>query len=153
MDSAEDHYDNHVSNQWKENNASLAGNWMHHWPTLATLFYNNDKGSNIMGRFNIEYIGIDNIEIPHQERPNYILTTVINYEKALLVVAYKIQKKNHNWNTSGEKIMFLLPCVSRMLNQWRPTTASVVQAKYRKLAWTHHPLCHVQLGNFHSWNC
>ena len=37
---------------------------------LATLFYYRDKGSNIRGRFNIEYIRIDNIEIPHQERPN-----------------------------------------------------------------------------------
>ena len=68
-----------------------------------------------MGRFNIEYIGIDNIEIPHQERPNYILTTVINYEKALLVVAYKIQKKKpqlkHKWR---ENYVSLALCITHV---------------------------------------
>ena len=72
MDSAKDHHDMLAINQWKDCYASLAGNWVHHWPILATLFYYRDKGSNIRGRFNIEYIGMDNkiIEIPHHERPN-----------------------------------------------------------------------------------
>lgn len=52
MNTAEDHHDMLAINQWKDNNASLAVNWVHHWPILATLFHYSGKATNISGRFN-----------------------------------------------------------------------------------------------------
>ena len=70
MDSAEDHYDMLATSGKTTMQVLLVTGCITAWPILATLFYYRDKESNIRGRFNMEYIGIDNIEIPHQERPN-----------------------------------------------------------------------------------